>query len=302
MNVNGATLDAMFLGIKTVFNKAFAATQTEWQEIAMEVPSAAAYENYKWLGAIPQMKPWVGKKNINKLEKYDYVIKNVPYEATIEISRDDIEDNQIAGLTIQADSVGVSAKKHPDQLVYQAVNGAFQNKCFDGQPFFSTSHKVGKETVSNKGTKKLSAATNVAADASYGAARRAMLEYADETGESLGVVPNILLVPPALEAEAKRLINNEKLGDGSENPYRGTAKIVVSGRIKDPNQWFLLDTTKPVKPFIYQKRKAAQLVRSTSPDSNNVFMEGVYYFGAEARGNSGYGFWQLAYGSTGAQA
>ncbi|MBK0063962.1 MULTISPECIES: Mu-like prophage major head subunit gpT family protein [unclassified Acinetobacter] len=302
MNINGATLDALYLGVKTVFNNAFTATQTEWQEIAMEVPSSAAFENYKWLGNIPQMRLWVGKKNIQKLDKYDYVIKNQSYEATIEIARDDIEDNQIAGLNIQASSVGESAKKHPDQLVYQAVNGGFTNKCFDGQPFFSANHKVGKTTFGNKGTKKLSSATAAAADASIGAAIRALEEITDENGESLGVKPVILLVPPALRATATRLMNNEKLGDDSENPYRNTAKVVVSGRIKDPNHWFLLDTSKPVKPFIYQKRKAAQLVRSTGSDSSNVFMEGVYYYGVEARGNSGYGFWQLAFGSDGTEA
>ncbi|MDR8274175.1 head protein, partial [Acinetobacter baumannii] len=37
-------------------------------------------------------------------------------------------------------------------------------------------------------------------------------------------------------------------------------------------------------------------------DSPSVFMEGVFLFGAEARGNGGYGFWQTIYGSTGTEA
>lgn len=37
-------------------------------------------------------------------------------------------------------------------------------------------------------------------------------------------------------------------------------------------------------------------------ESPSVFMEGVFFFGAEARGAAGYGFWQTIYGSTGKEA
>ncbi|MBK0062389.1 MULTISPECIES: Mu-like prophage major head subunit gpT family protein [unclassified Acinetobacter] len=301
MNVNGTTIDAIFLSLSTAFNQTFAATPTEWQTIAMEIPSSGAYVDHRWLGAFPQMKEWIGKKNIKKLDEYEYVVKNKSYESTIEIKRDDIEDDQIGIYGIQAQNAGAAAKKHPDQLVYQAVNTVFTAKCFDGQPMVSNNHKVGKSTVSNKGTKKLSTATAAAADLSYGAGRQKMMEFEDESGESLGVIPNILLVPPALETVGKKLLTAEKLDDGSINPYVGTAKLVVSTRIKNPNYWMLLDTSKPVKPFIYQKRKAANLVKSTNPEAPNVFLEGVFYYGVEARGNAGFGFWQLIYASDGSQ-
>ncbi|STV26304.1 Mu-like prophage major head subunit gpT [Klebsiella pneumoniae subsp. ozaenae] len=34
-------------------------------------------------------------------------------------------------------------------------------------------------------------------------------------------------------------------------------------------------------------------------DSDDVFLMKKYKFGAEARSNGGYGFWQMAFGSTG---
>ena len=37
-------------------------------------------------------------------------------------------------------------------------------------------------------------------------------------------------------------------------------------------------------------------------DSDDVFNKALYKFGAEARGAGGYGFWQLAVGSTGTVA
>ncbi|MUT41134.1 head protein [Acinetobacter baumannii] len=302
MIVNGANLNAIFLNLSKAFNLTFNDTQVEYPDIAMVIPSNGAYQDYRWLSNFPQMKEWVGKKNIAKLSEYDYVIRNKNYEATIEVLRDNIEDDQLGIYKPQAESAAWSAKQHPDEIVFEAANAVFTAKCYDGQPMVSNNHKVGKTTVSNKGTKKLSIASQEAARASFGAARTAMRKFKDEFGRPLNITPNLLLVPPALEDIANALMTNAQLEDGKPNPYKGTAKVKVSTRLTDDNAWFLLDTTKPVKPFVYQQRKKPVFVQMTSMDSPNVFMEGVFYFGVEARGAGGYGFWQTIYGSTGTEA
>ncbi len=60
-----------------------------------------------------------------------------------------------------------------------------------------------------------------------------------------------------------------------------------------PPSWFLLDTAKPLKPFIFQQRKAPMPVQQTDPEADDVFMRAEYKFGVEARGNAGYGLWQI---------
>ncbi|ENX33933.1 hypothetical protein F889_02597 [Acinetobacter colistiniresistens] len=302
MNVNGAALNAIFLNLKTVFNNTFKDVPVEYPTIAMVVPSNGAYVDYRWLANFPQMKEWIGKKHITKLSEYDYVIRNKDFAATVEVRRNDIEDDQLGIYKPQAESAAWSAKQHPDELVFEAVNNAFTAKCYDGQPMISTSHKVGKTNVSNKGTKKLSIETLAKAQASFGAARTAMRKFKDESGRPLNITPSVLLVPAALEDIANALMTVDRLEDGKPNPYKGTAKVQVSARLTDDNAWFLLDTTKPVKPFVYQVRKKPDFVSQTNMDSPSVYMEGVFYFGAEARGASGYGFWQTVYGSTGTEA
>ncbi|ENA0261986.1 Mu-like prophage major head subunit gpT family protein, partial [Pseudomonas aeruginosa] len=141
-----------------------------------------------------------------------------------------------------------------------------------------------------------------AAKAGYGAARTAMKKFKDEEGRSLNVSPNVLLVGPALEDVAKMLLTNPRLADNTPNPYVGTAELVVDGRIESDTAWFLLDTTKPVKPFIFQPRKQPEFVSQVNLDSDDVFNLRKLKFGAEARAAAGYGFWQLAYGSTGTGA
>ena len=98
------------------------------------------------------------------------------------------------------------------------------------------------------------------------------------------------------------LLTNEELADGAPNPYRGAAELVVDGRIESDTAWFLLDTSKPIRPFNYQERKAPEFVAQVSPESDSVFNLKKYKFGSEARVASGYGFWQLAYGFTGTGA
>lgn len=63
------------------------------------------------------------------------------------------------------------------------------------------------------------------------------------------------------------------------------------------NPWFLMDTRRPLKPLIYQQRQKPQFVSLVKPDDTNVFMRKEYLYGVDYRGNVGYGFWQMAFGS-----
>ena len=306
--VNKTVLDALFTNLKTLFNNAFDKAESTWQKIAMEVPSTSSKNDYGWLSKFPRMRKWIDEKSIKSLEAFKYSIVNDDFEATVEVDRNDIEDDQLGIYNPQAQMAGESAAQLKDELVYEAVNAAFTTECFDGQYFFDVDHPVtdpatGKAvSVSNKGTKKLSASTLAAATASFGAAKTAMRKFKDNEGRPLGVRPTVLLVPAALEDVANVLMNNERLEDGKQNPYKGTCEVVVGDWLTSDTAWFLLDTRKAVKPFIYQKRKDPVFVSQTDLSADDVFNRRMFKFGAEARGAAGYGFWQLAYGSDGTVA
>lgn len=299
MLVNKQNLAEIFVNLKTTFHNAFAAAPTQWQKIAMLVPSTGSQEDYGWLSNFPRMKKWIGDKHIKSLAAFKYSIVNDDWEATVEVDRNHIEDDKLGIYKPQAEMAGASAAQLPDEIVMDLVNQGFTNLCFDGQAFFDTDHEVAGASVSNKGTVALSVATQAAVIASYGAARTAMRKFKDDEGRPLNVNPNVLLVPPALEAIALAIVNNDRLDDGKANPYKGTAEVVVDARLTSDTAWFLLDTTKAVKPFIYQERKAPVFVSQTDMNADDVFSRKQYKFGAEARAAGGYGFWQLAFGSTG---
>ncbi|CAN7437091.1 Mu-like prophage major head subunit gpT family protein [Acidovorax sp. LjRoot118] len=61
--------------------------------------------------------------------------------------------------------------------------------------------------------------------------------------------------------------------------------------------WYLFDTTKVLKPLIYQKRRDYAFQSKTNLSDENVFKQNEFVWGADGRGNVGLGLWQLGYGS-----
>lgn len=299
MLVNAQNLTAVFINLKTIFNKAFEAAPSQWQETTMLVPSGSSQNDYAWLSRFPRMRKWLGDKVIKSLAAFKYTIVNDDWETTVEVDRNDIEDDQIGIYAPMAQEAGFSSKQLPDEIDADLKNGAFAGTCYDGQYFYDTDHPVAGASVSNKGTAALSAATTAAAAASYGAARTAIMSITDDEGRPLALIPDVLEVPPALEATARLICESDKLTDQSPNPYKGTARVLVNPRLTSATAWFLHVTNRPLKPFVFQQRKAPVFVSQTDMNADNVFMRKNYLFGAEARCAGGYGLWQMSYGSTG---
>ena len=304
MLINKASLTAVFISLKTTFNKAFEAAPSQWQETAMRVTSDSSQNDYSWLSNFPRMRKWIGDKVLKALQAFKYTIVNADWEATLEVERNHIKDDTLGVYGPQAEMAGYSAKQLPDEIVSELKNKAFENKCYDGQYFYDTDHPVDDgngvtQSVSNKGTAPLSAASRALAEAGYGAARTAIMTFKDNDGRPLALIPNVLEVPSALETVGRSLLENEKLDDGKPNPYRNTARLLVNPRLTSDTAWFLHVTTMPVKPFIFQDREPARFVEQTDDSSDDVFMRKKYKFGAEARAAGGYAFWQMSYGSTG---
>lgn len=292
MLVNQQALRGIFTGFKTLFAKAFDQTKTLWDKVATKVPSETGEESYKWLGQIPRMREWIGDRQIQNLTASDYTIKNKDFELTVGVDRNDIEDDRIGLYTPTIQDIGQSTATFPDDLVFGLLKDGFVNKCYDGQPFFSDAHKVGKKNVSNKSNKKLSTT-------SYAAARSAVMSLTDENGKSLKLVPDLLVVAPGEEENGRRILLAELINNET-NVYKGTAELLVAPELAGTDTaWYLLCTSRPLKPLIYQERKAPRFVSLDQETDDNVFMRKQYLYGVDGRSNAGYGFWQMAYGSTG---
>lgn len=63
--------------------------------------------------------------------------------------------------------------------------------------------------------------------ANYGIARAAILSMKGDGGRPLGLVPNLLVVPPSLESAALKILNSENNDAGATNEWKGTATPLI---------------------------------------------------------------------------
>jgi len=218
MIINAEGLARLYTAFTAVFNAAFQGTETWYERVAMTVPASTRIMDYKFLLDFPMVREWIGDRQISSLEPKAYQVETKDWEATIEVDRNDIEDEQLGFYNPIVAALAQEAKKHPERLIADLMSAGFTTACYDGQYFFNTDHPVGSGTVSN-------------------------------------------------------------FGGGSGTP------------------WFLLDTNRAIKPFIFQLRRGVQLVRMDRQEDENAFMRKKYRYGVDYRGAAAYGLWQLAYAS-----
>jgi phage major head subunit gpT-like protein len=62
----------------------------------------------------------------------------------------------------------------------------------------------------------------------YGLARTAMMSLKGDNGKPLNIKPDLLVVPPALEAAALEIVTAERNAAGATNIYRNTTEVLVT--------------------------------------------------------------------------
>jgi phage major head subunit gpT-like protein len=258
MIITPQALRGIYTAFNTVFNKAFEGQHPTYEKGRDRRAQHQRIETCAWLGDIPGMREWIGEREIQNLSGSAYTIKNKDFELTVGVDRNAVEDDKIGLYNPSIQMLGESAALHPDELVYGLLANGFTEKCYDGKAFFATDHPVGKDKASNKGTAKLSM------DA-YKTARTSMMSLKNSKGRPLALVPDLLVVPPALEADARDILVADFI-NGTKNTMQGTAEIHVEPRLASDSAWFLLCTKRPVKPLIYQQRKKAKFVSKTKRD------------------------------------
>ena len=149
MIINQEALARLYTGFTAVFNAAFQGTQTWHEQVAMTVPANTRIMDYKFLLDFPMVREWIGDRQISSLEPKAYQVESKDWEATIEVDRNDIEDDQLGLYNPIISALAQEARKHPEKLIADLLTGGFTTACYDGQNFFDTDHQVGEGTASN---------------------------------------------------------------------------------------------------------------------------------------------------------
>jgi phage major head subunit gpT-like protein len=305
MLITPENLQKIFTGLNTRFQAGFKASTPWWNQLAMQIDSTTAIETYAWLAALPKMREWLGERVVNLLTGREAQVKNRKFEHTVGIPREKIEDDQIGFYGNWAEGMGQQAAKLPDDLLLEILAAAKTTTTWDGQYFFDTDHPVNVDkpalgTQSNLHTAKPLNPDNWAAIRALGA------QLKGEDGRPLGVMYNAIMCGADLEKSAKEIVEaetvvqtivqggNNRGGAPKTNVMRGTGKVIVVPELSEAGVWFPLDLSRPVKPFVWQKRTEPEFTRRFSLTDENVFTKDEFEVGARARGAGAYGLWFLA--------
>jgi phage major head subunit gpT-like protein len=270
------------------FRGAFDTTEVMYPRLTTTVPSNSSKNDYTWINDLPTMREWIGSRVVQNFRGAAYSLENKTWEFTIGVKREDVEDDNLGFYTTIAQDAGQSARKHPDDLFLALLKGGATTLCYDGQYFFDTDHPIDGANASSGVYANLFPGRALT-DVNYGYVRQQMLNYKNVDGRSLGIRPTYLVVPPALEITARQIVAIQTNAAGAGNPYFGTAEVLMIPELAgDDGAWYLINTTRVIKPFIFQTRRPLQLVTKNQITDEVVLIENEVRIYGDARYNMGY--------------
>ncbi len=197
--------------------------------VANQYDSNQSLETYAGVGNVPQMREWIGEKQIKSLNPGSFTILNKDFEATLRIFTKDLDRDKTGQLRQRIGEFSMRAAEHQEVLLSALIDtgdDADLGTTFDGQYFFDTDHSFGDSgTINNDisfDVTTTTAPTPTEAAAAMLAGATAIYGFKDDQGQPKnGSVRNFnVMVPlPFMPAFAQAL-SLTFLGSGVSNPMR----------------------------------------------------------------------------------
>lgn len=300
MQITPAALRALNTQFSGLFQRGYAAAGPMYQQLATMVPSTTKSNTYGWMERIPRLREWIGERLVNNLAAHAYSIENKRFEDTLEVDRDDFEDDNLGVYAPLAEMLGQAAATYPDDVLISLLQNGESNACFDGQNFFDTDHPINKFDDASGVQSNYWASGLALTQPNFFTMRQQFQSWKGADGRSLKARLTHLVVPPALEDEARTILEAEMIaaaagqGGAVSNISRNLAQLIVWDELSgDDTTWYGLDLSKPIKPFVWQDRRRPRFQQKMDDNDDNVFYRNKYVWGVDARGNGGYSLWFL---------
>jgi len=222
--------------------------------------SPDAWADYKRSGTVPS----IGfDKGYKTTFQHDEFVVELPVQKTL------IEDNKYAQIADYAGQLGDSAALKREIDAASVFNNADQATPVGGDAvgLCNNNHpltpKAPATVQDNLDAVALSAA-NVEV------IRQKMIAVTDDTGNICGVMPDLLLVPPALENTAKIITqtpNAVGVADNDLNPQIGRFRYLVWPYLTSATTWFMIDSIKMKQSLIWFDRVPLGITRKVQDET-----------------------------------
>lgn len=287
--VTDPALLALYVKLHSEFQNIQSGTPVFWDKVATKVESTSQGNGYGWLSETPEMREWLGARQIKRVAERFHYVPNKDYEATVGIKKSRLADSDFASEIIQMKGMALAAKKLPDRLIASLLLNGQSNLCFDGQYFFDTDHPTDPEDAASSTYSNYYSSGKALSAANFDAVYSAMAAVKDANGKEMGITPNLLVVPPQLRGTAASILTVEQGASGATNVYKGWCDILVLPELASAaTTWYLLDTSRLVMPFVVQERAMPEFTSSLDFSQDYVFFNNEVLFGVEARYGAGY--------------
>lgn len=290
MEINRANLDSLFNTYNTAFSQgaqtsgaAPGPNAVQLMQWAMEANVPGASVTHAWLNAVPSLEEWVGTRTVKQISSTPLTVVNKEYGSAVSVPRPVIETDQYG---LYAPLIGALGNEAAQLWENMAIDALIANGTWaDSAAFFVTTRKYGTNTINNKSTSALDATT-------FATAVQTMRSYRGVNNQPFNVQPRVLLVGPKLEKTAFDLVKNQFVTSGTgtggniQNWAQGLCQVQVSGRLVGDydDYWFVLGEKSSIKPVFVQKRVMPTLDRQDDPNSDTVFLNNEFRYGARASG------------------
>lgn len=267
-----------------------------WQKVAMPYRLDGKDSELVNVGAMPMPTRSKGRGlTVQSFIEKSMRLAAVDWDITVGVSYNAVADDRIGDLERNARGAGSSFNLHTNKIVFDALNKGDTNAyglCYDGATMFSNSH-IDPGAAAYQIAQDNFHALSLSLD-NFETVYTAASLFRNDQGEFTGIVPDLLVVPPALMRLAAQITGNSNAYDTANhetNPYAGLMSYMVVPWM-DATAWSLTCSKYDVKPLVLVMREEPGLQSSwfdAAADDG-----GMYYFKFYGRYDVRYGDWRLA--------
>jgi len=297
MIISKDTLGELDYQFRTGYNEIFAKEEGLVSQLATVIPMTSGTIRLTGVKAFARMREWIGPRQHKNIEALGFTATVRKFEDTVDVPRDDIEDDTYGQYMPQIQAMAQGAAQLDNRLLAAILQGSAAETGYDSKKLGANDHSMGGDTYDNLVTTALGQSAIKTAIDWFGSLK-------DEAGEEIAITPTHLITRDkgsAYWAARKWLLKETVVDSGSlvDNETVGVLQHLTFPFITSDTFWAVVCLNEIIKPVLLLRRTEPEMTSIIDPSHPQVFEEDRFSWGVRYRVTAVPGPWQLAYISTG---
>ena len=275
--------------------------------IAETVPTTSETGEVDFLGAMPVLRKWVGKRLRQAQRAYNHTFALEPYEATWGLKRTKVRYDNIGAIARRISRFFARNRYWKEKILFDELKT--NPTGYDGVALYSTAHPHGPSGNQSNTTTAAFGVSTLDLAMQGGASLR------DERGESLGISYDLLVVGPKLGKRAREITGSDRLMTfAADGTVDGTSSQVGGANVPNffiggmmdlliwprlvgdyDDHWHLFDTTSDAKSMLLYEGRDVEGFSKTEMTDDNRWERDEHEWALESDHDPIAGAWQTTY-------